>query len=78
MLGTSIVCHSSMDCESGDIIKKGNDARGEEKGRLFREVVGIKKLHLGRVVEREKRQLFSSHRVAMFLREVRSRRSLSL
>ena len=53
MLGTSIVCHSSMDCESGDIIKKGNDARGEEKGRLFREVVGIKKLHLGRVVERK-------------------------
>lgn len=43
-----------MDCESGDVIKKGNkDARGEEKGRLFREVVGIKKLHLGKVVGRE-------------------------
>ena len=66
----------------------GSAATEQEKGRLFREVVGIKKLHLGRVVGRENKTS-SDHqplgstssflfRVAMFLREARSRRSLSL
>ena len=39
-MGGSIFSLSQLpDSESGDIIKKGNDARGEEKGRLFREGV---------------------------------------